>query len=193
MTDCVSIKKKGFRFGISAKLILSAVIIALAAVLPQIVHAFAGSVGGARWLPMYLPVLLGGCLLGRAWGLGIGVLSPLVSFAVTSIFGDPMPAASRLPFMTAELAVFAVVSGAFSERIARDGRFAFPAVIVAELCGRTAYILLALIFQSVTPVSLSVVWAQIQSGFAAMALQALLVPAAVIGLRLLLVKERRDD
>jgi hypothetical protein len=60
---------------------------------------------------MYLPVLLGGCLLGWRWALAVGVLSPVVSFLITSLAGAPMPALPRLPFMMAELAVFALVSG----------------------------------------------------------------------------------
>ena len=66
---------------------------------------------------MYYPVLLAGGLLGIKWGLGIGILSPLVSFAITLIFHQPMPMLERLPFMMIELSVFAVVAGAFSKLI----------------------------------------------------------------------------
>ena len=107
-------KNVGIRGRVTVKAVLSAGIIALAVLLPQLVHMAAGPQGGMQWLPMYLPVLLGGCLLGPIWGLGVGVLAPLASFAVTSAMGNAMPAAARLPFMMAELAVFAAVSGAFS-------------------------------------------------------------------------------
>ena len=98
---------------ITVKSLISVGVVALAVLLPQLVHLIAGASGGVQWLPMYLPVLLGGCLLGWKWGLGVGVLSPLVSFAITLLTGNAMPAASRLPYMMAELAVFAAVSGAF--------------------------------------------------------------------------------
>ena len=45
---------------ITLKFIVAVSVVAMAVVLPQIVHAAAGSEGGAAWLPMYLPVLLGG-------------------------------------------------------------------------------------------------------------------------------------
>ena len=106
---------------LTVKSLVSAGIVVLAVMLPQLVHLAAGPSGGMTWLPMYLPVLLGGCLLGKWWGLGVGILSPLVSFAVTSAMGNAMPAAARLPFMTAELAVFAAVSGLFSEKISENG------------------------------------------------------------------------
>lgn len=171
---------------IAVKTLISAGIIALAVILPQLVHLAAGAQGGAAWLPMYLPVLLGGCLLGWKWGLGVGILSPLVSFAVTSIGGNAMPAASRLPYMIAELAVFAAVSGLFSRKIAENGWMAFPAVLLAQVAGRLFFLLTAAIFQSVSPLSAAAVWSQIQAGLLGMVLQAVVVPFLVMGLRLLL-------
>lgn len=171
---------------IAVKTLVSAGIIALAVILPQLVHLAAGAQGGAAWLPMYLPVLLGGCLLGWKWGLGVGILSPLVSFAVTSIGGNAMPAASRLPYMIAELAVFAAVSGLFSRKIAENGWMAFPAVLLAQVAGRLFFLLTAAIFQSVSPLSAAAVWSQIRAGLLGMVLQAVVVPFLVMGLRLLL-------
>lgn len=185
--------KHNVKFGarITVKALISAGIIALAVVLPQLVHLAAGAEGGVRWLPMYLPVLLGGCLLGWRWGLGIGLLSPLASFAVTSAAGNAMPAASRLPYMMAELAVFAAVSGLFSRKIAANGWMAFPAVLLAQVSGRVAFIAIAAVFQSVSPLSASAVWAQIQTGLLGLVVQAVVVPFIVMGLRALMNRENR--
>ena len=176
---------------ITVKSLLAAGIVALAVLLPQLVHIAAGAQGGAQWLPMYLPVLLGGCLLGWRWGLGIGVLSPLISFAVTSLFGNAMPAAARLPYMVAELAVFAAVSGLFSEKIAENGWMAFPAVLLAAVSGRATFLLLAAVFQSVSPLSAATAWAQIQTGLVGLVLQAVLVPFIVLGLSQLLARDKQ--
>ena len=175
---------------VTVKTLLSAAVIALAVLLPQAVHLAAGAQGGAQWLPMYLPVLLGGCLLGWRWGLGIGVLSPLVSFAVTSLAGSAMPAAARLPYMTAELAVFAAVSGLFSQKLAQNGWMAFPAVLLAQVAGRAVFLALAAIFQGVSSLSAAAVWAQIQTGLLGLLLQAVLVPLLVMGLRAVLLRNR---
>lgn len=185
-------KNLSLRLRITVKGLVSVGIIALAVILPQIVHAIAGQAGGVQWLPMYLPVLLGGCLLGWAWGLGIGVLSPLASYLVTLAFGNPMPALARLPFMAAELAVFAVVSGLFSKKIVQNGWMAFPAVLLAQVSGRATFMLLAVIFQSVTPFTPALIWSQIQSGLLGMVLQAVIVPFAVMGLKLLLDGDKND-
>lgn len=178
------------RLKVTVKALLSAAVIALAVLLPQAVHLAAGAQGGMQWLPMYLPVLLGGCLLGWRWGLGIGILSPLVSFAVTSLAGSAMPAAARLPYMAAELAVFAAVSGLFSQKIAQNGWMAFPAVLLAQAAGRAVFLALAAIFQGVSSLSAAAVWAQIQTGLLGLLLQAVLVPLLVMGLRAVLLRNR---
>lgn len=185
-------RKISFRLKITVKSLISAGIIALAVILPQFVHLFAGAQGGVRWLPMYLPVLLGGCLLGWSWGLGIGVLSPLTSFFITSAFGNPMPIAARLPFMMIELAIFAGISGQFSKKIAKNAWIAFPAVLLAQLAGRSAFMILVLLLQSVIPFAPAVIWGQIQAGLSGMLLQSLIVPLTVMGLKRLLVKDDND-
>nr|WP_316615438.1 hypothetical protein [uncultured Ruminococcus sp.] len=171
--------------------VLSVGLIALAVVLPQIVHIALGQPGGVQLLPMYLPVLIGGCLLGSKWALAVGVLSPAVSFAITSLMGSAMPALPRLPFMMAELAVFALVSGLFSKKIYENGLWAFPAVILAQLAGRAAFLGLVAIFQGVAPFSVEMIWGQIVEGWLGLLIQAIAVPLLIIALRAILVKN--DD
>lgn len=179
------------RVKITVKTLISAGVIALAVILPQLVHLALGAPGGVQWLPMYLPVLLGGCLLGWKWGLGVGMLSPVVSFAITSLIGNPMPVATRLPYMIVELAVFAAVSGLFSRSITKNGWMAFPAVLLAQVAGRLTFLVVAAIFQSVSPLSAATVWSQIQTGLTGMVLQAVIVPFGVMGLRLLLMRDKQ--
>ncbi|MDE7464342.1 MAG: ECF transporter S component [Clostridiales bacterium] len=192
LENVLSKRNCSLKVKITVKSFVSLGLVVLAVVLPQIIHAALGASGGVQWLPMYLPVLLGGCLLGTLWGLGIGIASPVVSFLITLAFGDPMPAAARLPFMAAELAVFAAVSGLFSKKIAQNGWFAFPAVLLAQIAGRATFMLLVLIFQAVTPFTPAVIWGQIQTGLLGMVLQAALVPFIVMGLKKLLDRDKND-
>lgn len=175
---------------LTVKGLVSFGLIVLAVLLPQLVHLTLGQAGGVRWLPMYLPVLLAGCLLGVRWGIGVGVLSPVVSFALTSLWGDPMPSAARLPFMMAELCVFAAVSGIFSKQIAKNGWMAFPAVLLGAVVGRAFFLLLAVLFQSVAPFTVETVLSQIETGLSGLVLQAATVPLLVMGLRALIQRER---
>lgn len=165
---------------IALKSLISAALILMAVGLPQIVHLFAGAEGGIRWLPMYLPVLMGGCLLGSAWTMGVAVMSPLISYALTSLWGNPMPVAHRLPFMIAELCVFSLVSGLFSKKIYSDKWLAFPAVLLASVAGRIVFIALVAVCQSITTLSVTVVWQQIQIGLVGSVLQAVVVPFIIM-------------
>lgn len=176
-------RQVSFKLGITVKALISAGTVALAVLLPQLAHLALGEQAGMRFLPMYLPVLLGGCLLGWQWGLGIGLLSPLVSYLITAAAGSPMPALARMPFMMAELAVFAVVCGVFSDKIAKNGLMAFPAVLLAQLGGRSVFLLSAAAFSGVSPLNAAMVWGQIQTGFAGLLIQAVLAPVIIIGLK----------
>ena len=178
-------RQVSFKLGITVKALISAGTVALAVLLPQLAHLALGEQAGMRFLPMYLPVLLGGCLLGWQWGLGIGLLSPLVSYLITAAAGSPMPALARLPFMMAELAVFAVICGVFSDKIARNGLMAFPAVLLAQLGGRSVFLLSAAAFSGGSPLNAAMVWSQIQTGFAGLLIQAVLAPVIIIGLKAL--------
>lgn len=178
-------RQVSFKLGITVKALISAGTVALAVLLPQLAHLALGEQAGMRFLPMYLPVLLGGCLLGWQWGLGIGLLSPLVSYLITSAAGAPMPALARMPFMMAELAVFAVICGVFSDKIAKNGLMAFPAVLLAQLGGRSVFLLSAAAFSGVSPLNAAMVWSQIQTGFAGLLIQAVLAPVIIIGLKAL--------
>lgn len=178
-------RQVSFKLGITVKALISAGTVALAVLLPQLAHLALGEQAGMRFLPMYLPVLLGGCLLGWQWGLGIGLLSPLVSYLITAAAGSPMPALARMPFMMAELAVFAVICGVFSDKIAKNGLMAFPAVLLAQLGGRSVFLLSAAAFSGVSPLNAAMVWGQIQTGFAGLLIQAVLAPVIIIGLKAL--------
>ena len=177
---------------IAVKTLISLAVIALAVALPQVVHIALGQPGGVKWLPMYLPVLLGGCLLGPVWGAGVGILSPVVSFLITSAFSSPMPPAMRLPFMIAELCVFGLVSGFFSKMIERNPLWAFPVVIVAQIAGRGVFLGLVAIFRKMTPLKVPMVWNQIIQGIPGIIVQIIVVPLIVIALRALMFRGEKE-
>ena len=183
-------RKASLSVKITVKTAISAGLIALAVILPQIAHLAVGAKAGVLLLPMYLPVLLAGCLLGPAWGLGVGMLAPVASYLITSAFGNPMPALARLPFMVAELGVFALVSGLFTKKIEENALAAFPAVLFAEITGRAFFLAAVAVFRKVSPFTPQMIWGQIQTGFLGLILQAAIVPLIVIGLRKLLLKEK---
>ncbi len=174
-------KHVSFRIKLTVKAMISCGLVILALFLPQLVHLALGAPGGVRWLPMYLPVLIGGCLLGTKWGVCVGIAAPIISHLATG-----MPAMERLPFMTAELAVFAVIAGLFSKKIAQNALWSFPAVVTAELGGRLSFLLLTVIFQNISSLKPAVVLQQLAAGYGGLVLQAMIVPLIILLLSRLL-------
>lgn len=166
MIESILVKREAkAKTKLTVKSLLSVGLVALATILPMLVHLAVGAQGGMVWLPMYLPVVIGGVLLGTLWGVGIAATSPLVSFIITSIVSSPMPALSRLPFMIVELVVFALVCGLFSKLIAKKVWVTPIAVVSSIVAGRLVFLALVAIFESVNSLSVSMVLSQIVAGW----------------------------
>ena len=144
------------------KIVIAIILIILAILLPQLFHVFAGNESGVKWMPIFLPILLSGCLYGIWWGLGIGIATPIISFAISSIWKKPMPPAKSLGLMTPEAATFGLVSGLFSTKIEKNKWIAFPAVCLSQISGIVVYMILSAIFQNVTKVPVSKAWSKLK-------------------------------
>ncbi len=88
------------------RLTYGGLLLAIGIVLPQVFHLTGGPASGATFLPMHIPVLIAGLLLGPVYGLILGAVTPVCSFLITA-----MPVAARLPFMMVELAIYGWVCG----------------------------------------------------------------------------------
>lgn len=95
------------KYGSSTKrLTTAALMLVFGIVLPQLFHLTGIPQAGEIFLPMHIPVILTGFVIGGDYGFIIGVLTPLISHFVTGMPGTP-----RLPFMIGELAVYGLVRG----------------------------------------------------------------------------------
>ena len=176
MKKCVTARGRVTVKGLTALAVITA-----AVTLPMLVHLAFGA-GGVVFLPMYLPVVLGACLLGAKWGATVGILSPLTSYLVTSVSGTAMPTAERLPFMMAELAVFAVVCGLLSDVSVRRWWVSFVTFPVAALIARGSFLLLVFLFSSVTSLTTAAVFRQILAGWPGLLVMTVAVPSLVLTL-----------
>lgn len=118
------------------KLTYGGLIAALAILLPQALHLAFGPQAGRMLLPMHLPVLLGGFVLGPVFGLVIGAVSPILSALMTG-----MPAMDRLPFMVIELAGYGFVSGLMYYKLLPKKRVVdfYLSLTAAMVAGRLLY------------------------------------------------------
>lgn len=100
------------------KMVLAALMVALAVVLARVVHALMGWQGGGILLPMHIPVLLCGFFCGWKYGLLCGILSPLVNLLISG-----GPTGPTLISMEFELATYGLCAGLLSSpRLAFLGR-----------------------------------------------------------------------
>lgn len=88
------------------KMVIEAFLLALCIIVPLLFHQIPQ--GGNIFLPMHIPVLLSGFILGPIYGLMTGLLGPLLSFSLTG-----MPTLFVLPGMMIELACYGLFSGLF--------------------------------------------------------------------------------
>ena len=162
----------------AGRLCTGAVLLAAGVLLPQIFHLAGGPAAGAVFLPMHIPVLLAGLLLGPAYGAGVGVCLPCVSFLLTG-----MPVAAKLPFMVLELLLYGLLAGAFGRKSQRVPVL-YLGLIGSMAGGRLVYALLlwvsARLFQLSIPSAVTV-WAALVTGLPGVLLQlAVIVPLVVL-------------
>ena len=87
------------------KLAYGGLLVALGILLPQAFHIF-GQNAGMIFLPIQIPVLFAGMLLGPYYGGLIGILVPLFSSVLTG-----MPPVPKVYFMFVELMAYGIVTG----------------------------------------------------------------------------------
>lgn len=154
-------------------LVASAVFVALGVLLPLAFH-LAGA-AGAIFLPMHIPTLLAGFMLGPYCGLCVGLLSPLISSLSTGM-PPPLP---TLPIMAVELSVYGTIGG-WLYRKQKQG--IWLSLLAAMLAGRlaaagVAFGLVALLAVKITP--LAFITGAIITGLPGIAIQLMLVPLLV--------------
>ena len=107
------------------QLVLAAMFTALGVLLPLVLHPF--GLSGSVFLPMHIPVLLCGFIIGARYGVLVGLIVPFLSSVLT---GMP-PIWPVAVSMALELAAYGFFAGLLSKRTN-----VFAALIGAMLAGR---------------------------------------------------------
>lgn len=110
------------------KIVYGGLLIALGILLPQVFHIF-GQNAGMMFLPIQIPVLMAGILLGPYYGLAVGLVVPILSCMLTG-----MPPVPKVYFMIAELGTYGVVSGMLSKKAP-----VYVSLLAAMVSGRIVY------------------------------------------------------
>mgnify|MGYP002410823709 CR=1 FL=1 len=115
---------------LTSKITISGILLALGILLPSVFHTFGM---GIIFLPMHIPVLLGGFIVGPVYGACIGLFIPLLSTLLTGM-PPTMPPIAQM--MMVELTVYGLLTGFFYQNL-RQG--VFVSLIMAMLGGRIVY------------------------------------------------------
>lgn len=107
----------------------SALFLALALVLPIGFHSF--GVGGRVFLPMHIPVLLAGFLVGPGSGVLVGILAPTISHLATG-----MPPSYAVPLMSLELPIYGLIAGIAYAKLRMN---VYVSLIIALVAGRLMF------------------------------------------------------
>ena len=160
------------------KLTYTELMIAVGILLPQIFHMLGGTAAGGTFLPMHIPVLLAGLLLGPVSGAAAGVLCPVLSCFLTG-----MPPLAMLPFMLLELAGYGAVSGLAAKNWKLNS---YVSLLLAMAAGRLvnalALVTAAFLFHLQAPPVVSV-WTAVLTGIPGILIQLVFIPAVVAACR----------
>jgi len=160
--------------------VLTAICITLCCVLPMMLHAFYGA--GSIVLPMHIPVLLCGLVVGWKFGILAGIFGPLLSSFVTG-----MPTMAYAPVMVVELATYGAIVGLLICIIHTKNQYfnIYAALIPAMLVGRVvAGVFRAVFFlpELQTGVVAWVVSSYFVTSAPGIIIQLILIPAIVVAL-----------
>ena len=162
------------------KLVIAALCLALCMVLPFLTGQIPEI--GSMLCPMHIPVLLCGFLAGPLWAAVVGLIAPLLRFA---LFGMP-PLFPTGVAMCFELAVYGAVSGGLYARLPRRTVNLYVSLLAAMLLGRVAWGAVRLVLSGLSGSAFT--WAAFMAGAFTTAipgiiLHIVLIPVIVLALQ----------
>jgi len=158
-------------------LVQSALFLALALVLPFLTGQIPQI--GAMLCPMHIPALLCGFFCGWTWGLGVGLVAPVLR---SIMFGMP-PMFPVAVCMSLELAAYGAVAGLLYGRLPRKKTSVYLALLTAMVAGRLVWGAARFLCAGldVSVFGLSAFWAgAVTTAVPGMIVQILLIPVLVI-------------
>lgn len=158
----------------SKQIVVSGLFIALGVTLPMMFHAFGL---GSTFLPMHIPVLLGGFFVDVPYAFAIGAITPIISSAFT---GMP-PAFPVLPYMIFELAAYGAVVSFTYNRLRFNAYFSLICSMISGrvVAGLVVWILAAF-FSVKLPGPVPFVIGAITTGIPGIIIQLVFIPTTVV-------------
>lgn len=159
------------------ELVLSGLLLAAGLILPMIFHMF--SMTGPVFLPMHIPVLIGGLLLPPSLAIPLGIITPLLSSTLTG-----MPVAFPMaPIMAVELGVYGLSASIATRKLKLNSVLA---LIIAMVDGRIAAGLAVAVLVKLFGVNMNPIMfvkGAIVTGLPGLIIQLIFIPALIYALK----------
>ncbi|MCC3145771.1 ECF transporter S component [Halanaerobium sp. Z-7514] len=158
------------------RLIYISIFITLGIILPMIFHFTGGANMGSIFLPMHIPVFIGGSLLGPISGFLIGLITPIMSSFLT---GMP-PLLPILPIMIVELSIYGIAIGFLVKKMNLN---IYISLIFSMVLGRigsgiSVWILVTVFEYARLPNNPFIyIWGAVTMGFLGILIQLIMVPS----------------
>ena len=125
----------------SQKVVYTGLFLALGLVLPQMFHFLPIANAGKIMLPMHIPAILAGYLLGRKSGMIVGFLSPVLSCLMFQ-----MPAPLFMPIMAVELLVYGFAAGTLGIKIKNTYASLISVMVAGRIASGAMHLIMANVF-----------------------------------------------
>lgn len=161
-------------------LVLAGLLVALGLLMPFLTGQIPSV--GRRLLPMHIPVLLSGFVLGGPYGLGIGIVTPLLR---GFMFGTP-PVFPTAFVMSFELGAYGFLAGVFYRFWSRTPSSILLSLLAAMLGGRVVWGVASVLVYGLSGQAFS--WQMFAAGavwdaLPGIALQVVIIPIIVLALQ----------
>jgi len=161
-------------------LVLSGLFVALGLVMPFITAQIPSV--GSKLLPMHIPVLISGFVVGWPYALIIGIIVPIFR---SVMFGMPpmFPTAVAMAF---ELGVYGCMAGLLYRLFPKKNGYVYAALIISMLLGRAAWGIASLIIYGLSGTAFT--WKIFMAGaffnaIPGIIIQIIIIPVIIITLR----------
>jgi len=138
---------------------------------------------GQMLLPMHLPVLIAGFVLGAPWGLAIGLIVPVLRSLLFSM--PPMATAVAMSF---ELAAYGFFAGMFYKLLPKKNIYIYASLVLAMFLGRAVWGAVSWLLCGLGLTNSAFTWQVFAAGafinaIPGIILQIVLIPVIIIGLK----------
>jgi hypothetical protein len=156
----------------------TALFLSITIALPFAFHQF--GIAGRIFLPMHIPVLMAGLMMGTYPALIIGLAAPLLSHLLTA-----MPPAYAVPLMTMELPIYGITAALAYKKLRLN---IYVALLISMIVGRLVFalgLLLLGLFISLPygPAEFFALGGAVVTGIPGMIVQFIVIPPLVISIK----------